>query len=278
MSYPERGSAGWFLALAMIAGSTIGAVGQERPAPLAPDAPAKRPLIRLSFDIGLGFSSIPRFLKGAVDVPASLRFNPTILEEPHLVADTAVETRHTALFTLRAAPRIWIGPVSLGGGVEHPAHIESLLLDDNAVYSWETFTAWYETVMRETTRVFVEAGFRLGPEMRAGAGWMTSRLRCELRTGNDEDTYIPSDYFFVAEHNVSHGVYQRFTLAEESFPRFYAFMEYAVDGLGLLMQLAYGRNPFQGKTYEWDGAPLSLTSGPAGSLTLTCSLIYVFGQ
>lgn len=278
MSYSERGSAGWFLALAMIAGSAIGAVGQELPAPSPPPLDRKPPLIRLGFDVGLGFSSIPRFIMGAVDVPASLRFNPTILEEPHLVADTAVETRHTALFTLRAAPRIWIGPVSLGGGVEHPAHIESLLLDDNAVYSLETFTAWYETVMRETTRVFVEAGFRLGPEMRAGAGWMTSRLRYELRTGNDEDTYIPSDYFFVAEHNVSHGVYQRFTLAEESFPRFYAFLEYNADGLGLLVQLAYGRNPFHGRTYEWDDAPLSLTSGPAGALTLACSLIYVFGR
>lgn len=271
-------SMGFFLVLTMILGGAARAAGQDLPAPSSPPPDNKPPLIRLGFDIGLGFSSIPRFIKGAVDVPASLRFNPTILEEPHLVSDTAVETRHTALFTLRAGPRLSIGPVSLGGGVEHPAHIESLLLDDNAVYSWETFTAWYETVMRETTRFFIEAGFRLGPEMRAGAGWVTSRLRCELRTGNDEDTYIPSDYFFVAEHNVSHGVYERFTLAEEDFPRFYAFMEYTVDGFGLLLQLAYGRNPFQGKVYEWDGAPLSLTSGPAGALTLACSLVYVIGR
>lgn len=268
----------FLLFLTMVLGGATRAAGQEPSAPASPPPASKTPLLRLGFDIGLGFSSIPRFIKGAVDVPASLRFNPTILEEPHLVAGTAVETRHTALFTLRAAPRLSIGPVSLAGGVEHPAHIESLLLDDNAVFSMETFTAWYETVMRETTRVFVEAGVRLGPEARAGAGWMTSRLRYELRTGNDEDYYIPSDYFFIAEHNVSHGVYERFTLAEEYFPRFYAFMEYTVDGFGLLLQLAYGQNPFHGKTYEWDGAPLSLTSGPAGALSLAVSLVYVFGQ
>lgn len=278
MPYAAGRSLGLFFIFTMILGGAIRAAGQEpsTPSSLPPDS--KPPLFRLGFDIGLGFSSIPRFIKGAVDVPASLRFNPTILEEPHLVADTAVETRHTALFTLRAAPRLWIGPVSLGGGAEHPAHIESLLLDDNAIYSWETFTAWYETVMRETTRFFMEAGVRLGPEARAGAGWMTSRLRCELRTGNDEDTYIPSQYYFIAEHHVWHGVYEKFTLAEEDYPRFYAFLDYNVDGFGILIQLAYGKNPFHGKTYEWDGAPLSLTSGPNAAVTLACSFIYVFGR
>ncbi len=239
---------------------------------------AKPPVIRLGFEIGLGVSSIPRLIQGASDVPAALRFNPSILDEPHLVADTTAATRHTALFTLRAGPRLWVGPICVAGGVEHPAHIESLLLDESAVYSLETFTAWYETVMREKTRLFLEAGIRLDDEARAGLGWTTSRLRYELRTGNDEDTYIPSDYYFVPEHYVDHGVYERFTLAEERYDRWYAFLEYSVDGLGLLVQVSYGKNPFSGKTYAWEGEPLSLAAGPSGAVTLSCSLIYVLGR
>jgi hypothetical protein len=253
---------------------------QESPQKTAPPPadPARHPLVRLGFELSIGFSTIPRLINGAIDVPASIRFLPTIEPEPHLVASSNVETRTTMLFLMRAAPRIRIGPVSLAGGIEYPVNFENIMIDERAVYSLENFDAWYEACLRETTRFFVEAGFHPEESIRVGLGWMTSHLRYEFRSGNDKDTYIPSDYWFVPEHYVTHGIYEYYPVAEESYNRFYAFMEFSEDGLGAAVSLAYGNNPFQGRTYFYEGAPLSLTPGPSHAVTFALSFSYRLGK
>jgi hypothetical protein len=254
--------------LAFPAGSAGAAVTEDETKPA---------FLRLNLDFGIGLSSIPRFITGARDVPASIRWLPTILSEPHLVAKPNAETRTTMLFTLRAAPRIRIGPFSLGAGIEHPANFESILLDERAVYSLENFDAWYEAVLREKTRTFVEAGFHPDETLRIGVGWMTSRLVYEFRSGNDKTTYIPSDYYFVAEHYVDHGVYKTYEIAREAYDRFYAFIEYAEESLDGRLCVSYGKNPFAGKTYLWEGAPLNLVSGPANAVTISFTVGILIG-
>jgi hypothetical protein len=218
------------------------------------------------------------FIKRASQIPAQIRYIPSIPTPPNLVETDSIETRTRLVTSFRLGSRLTYGSISVYCNIEWPLTLVSFPFEE-WTYSRENWNAGYGGYESETVRFFTGLGFTFFHNFRFISGMLFSKYSYVFRSFTEKTVVMGSGmYYGIPEKGKQRNTYKKYKVASERFQRLYASATLLdeEDRLSVTLVLLFENNPFWQKKYKFNGEPLVFEMRPEHRLGVHLSFAFYF--